>query len=122
MVCASFRALLGADLPRYLRPCGSGAPNPGVPGAKALTKELAEDILGPNNKAKKKPKAEEIVRLSKLSLDSIMEEAKDPKDVLFEPFLPGNSREPEVNIPTILIYQVHWLFFNCLSHLRCILQ
>ena len=29
-----------------------------------------------------------------------MEEAKDSKDVLFEPFLPGNSREPKVNIPT----------------------
>ena len=45
-------------------------------------------------------RAEEIARLSKLSLDSIMEEAKDPKDVLFEPFLPGNSQEPKVNIPT----------------------
>src|SRR5436305_8096074 len=62
--------------------------------------DLEEDILRPNNKAKKKAKAEEISRLSKLSLDSIMEEAKDPKDVLFEPFLPGNSREPKVNIPT----------------------
>ena len=59
---------------------------------------MEEDILRPNNKAKKKAKAEEISRLSKLSLDSIMEEAKDPKDVLFEPFVPGRSRELEVNI------------------------
>src|SRR5436305_6497959 len=50
-----------------------------------------EDAIEPNDasdkKGKKKAKAEEIVRLSKLSFIDIMKEAKDPKDVLFEPFV-----------------------------------
>src|SRR5437667_113104 len=43
--------------------------------------------------------ADQIVQSSKLSFIDIMKEAKDPKDVLFEPFVPGCFRELEVNIP-----------------------
>ena len=68
-----------------------------------LNFEEEDDAIEPNDasdkKGKKKAKAEEIARLSKLSFIDIMKEAKDPKDVLFEPFVPGRSREPEVNIP-----------------------
>ena len=68
-----------------------------------LNFEEEDDAIEPNDasdkKGKKKAKAEEIARLSKLSFIDIMKEAKDPKDVLFEPFVPGHSREPEVNIP-----------------------
>jgi hypothetical protein len=49
--------------------------------------------------SKRKAKAEEVARLLKLSLDDILKEAKDPKDVQFEPFKSGRPREPKVNIP-----------------------
>jgi hypothetical protein len=51
-------------------------------------------------KAKKKAKAAEIARLKGLGLEGVMEEARLPKDVQFEPFDPGNPREPKVNIPS----------------------
>src|SRR5436305_10683069 len=54
-----------------------------------LNFEEEDDAIEPNDasdkKGKKKAKAEEIARLSKLGFIDIMKEAKDPKDVLFEP-------------------------------------
>src|SRR5439155_4577762 len=49
-------------------------------------------------KAKKKAKAAEVARLSKLGLEGVIEEAKQPKDVHFDPFDPGDTREPKLNI------------------------
>jgi hypothetical protein len=51
-------------------------------------------------KAKKKAKAAEIARLTTLSLQGIMEEAKPLKEVQFEAFDPREPREPKVNIPS----------------------
>ena len=53
-----------------------------------------------NEKAKKKAKAEEMVRLTTLDLRSIMEEAKPLKEVQFEPFDPGDRRDSKANIPS----------------------
>jgi hypothetical protein len=53
-----------------------------------------------DKKAKKKAKAEEIARLTTLDLlKSIVEETKPPKEVQFEPFDPGDRRDPKANIP-----------------------
>ena len=49
-------------------------------------------------KAKKKAKAEEIARLTQLGFQGVMEEAKLPKDVQFEPFKIGDHRDPKLNI------------------------
>ena len=53
-----------------------------------------------NEKAKKKAKAEEIAQLTTLDLKSIIEAAKPPKEVQFEPFDPGDRRDPKANIPS----------------------
>jgi hypothetical protein len=53
-----------------------------------------------DGKAKKKAKAEEIARLTTLDLKSIMEEAKPPKEVQFEPFDLGDRRDLKPNIPS----------------------
>jgi hypothetical protein len=53
-----------------------------------------------NEKAKKKAKADEIVRLTALDLKSIMEEAKPPKEVQFKPLNLGDHRDPKANIPS----------------------
>jgi hypothetical protein len=50
-------------------------------------------------KTKMKAKAVEIARLTTLSLQGIMEEAKPLKEVQFEAFDPRDSREPKINIP-----------------------
>ena len=50
-------------------------------------------------KTKKKAKAVEIARLTALSLQGIIEEAKPLKEVQFEAFDPGDYREPKINIP-----------------------
>jgi DNA-directed RNA polymerase specialized sigma24 family protein len=51
-------------------------------------------------KALKEAKKKEVARLTKLDFNTIMEEAKDPKDTLFTPFELGRYRKPEVvNIP-----------------------
>jgi len=62
--------------------------------------ELCDGIEELDLKAKKKAKADEIGRLSKLGLKKVMEEAKNPKDVHFDPFDPGDTREPKLNIPS----------------------
>jgi hypothetical protein len=56
--------------------------------------DIREDL-----KTKKKAKATEITRLTTLSLQGIMEEAKPLKDVQFEAFDPRVPRELQVNIP-----------------------
>ena len=38
----------------------------------------------------------EIARLKGLGLEGVMEEARLPKDVQFEPFDPGHPREPKI--------------------------
>jgi hypothetical protein len=53
-----------------------------------------------NEKARKKAKADEIVRLTALDLKSIMEEAKPPKEVQFKPFNLGDHQDPKANIPS----------------------
>jgi hypothetical protein len=63
-------------------------------------KEDDEEPTDNDKKAKKKAKAKEITRLKKLGLQGVIEEAKLPKDVQFEPFDPGHRREPKVvNVP-----------------------
>ena len=65
--------------------------------------ELCSQIEGldiEDPKAKKKAKTAEIKRLTTLSLQGVMEEAKPLKDVQFEAFDPGEPREPKVNIPS----------------------
>ena len=52
------------------------------------------------HKAKKKAKAAELAGLKKLPLKDIIKLIPDTKEVIFEPFLPGRFREPEVNIPS----------------------
>ena len=60
----------------------------------------AQDLdISDDPKAKKKAKAAEITRLNALSLQGIMEEAKPLKELKFEAFDPGESREPKINIP-----------------------
>ena len=57
-----------------------------------LVQELCSQTEGLNitEKAKKKAKADEIVRLAALDLKSIMEEAKPPNEVHFKPFNLGD--------------------------------
>jgi hypothetical protein len=62
--------------------------------------ELCSGVEALDLKAQKKAKAAEIARLSKLGLKRVMEEAKLPKDVHFDPFDPGDIREPKLNIPS----------------------
>jgi hypothetical protein len=52
-----------------------------------------------NEKARKKAKADEVAQLAALDLKSIMEKAKPLKEVQFEPFNPGDRRDPKANIP-----------------------
>ena len=63
-----------------------------------LCSQTEELDIEEDPKAKKKVKAAEIARLTKLGLKGVMEEAKPLKDVQFEPFDPGHHREPKVNI------------------------
>jgi hypothetical protein len=49
-------------------------------------------------KVKRKAKVAEIARLKALGLEGVIEEAKPLKDVQFEPFNPGDHREPKVNL------------------------
>jgi len=51
-------------------------------------------------KAKKKAKSDEIARLTKLGFQGVLEEVKPLEEVKFEPFNPGDHREPKVNIPS----------------------
>src|SRR6266536_1904058 len=60
--------------------------------------ELYNKVEALDLKAQKKVKAAEIARLSKLNLKSVMEEAKQPKDIHFDFFDPGDIREPKLNI------------------------
>src|SRR6266487_5503499 len=62
--------------------------------------ELCYGIEALDLKARKKAKAAEIVRLSKLGLKGVMEEAKQPNDVHFDQFDPGDTRKPKLNIPS----------------------
>jgi hypothetical protein len=64
------------------------------------TEELDIREDSKDSKAKKKAKAAEMARLKALGLEGVMEEVKSLKDVQFEPFNPGNHREPKVNIPS----------------------
>ena len=59
-----------------------------------------EDLDIEDPKAKKKAKAAEIARLTALSFQGVIEEAKLLKDVQFEAFDPSVPREPKVNIPS----------------------
>jgi len=47
---------------------------------------------------KKKAKTEEIARVTKLDLKNIIEEAKLPKNIQFEPSILEDHRKPKVNI------------------------
>jgi hypothetical protein len=51
-------------------------------------------------KAKKKAKADKVVRLAVLDLKSTIKEAKPPKEVQFKPFNPGDHRDLKINIPS----------------------
>ena len=62
--------------------------------------ELCDGVEALDLKAKKKAKAAEVARLSKLGLEGVIEEAKQPKDVHFDPFDPGDTQEPKLNIPS----------------------
>ena len=62
--------------------------------------ELCSQVEELDIKAKKKAKAEEIARLTQLGFQGVIEEAKLPKDVHFEPFKIGDHRDPKLNIPS----------------------
>jgi hypothetical protein len=62
--------------------------------------ELCSQVEGLDIKAKKKAKAEEIAQLTQLGFQGVMEEAKLPKDVHFEPFKIGDHRDSTLNIPS----------------------
>jgi hypothetical protein len=62
--------------------------------------ELCSQVEELDIKAKKKAKAEEIARLTQLGFQGVMEEAKLPKDVQFEPFKIGDHRDPKLDIPS----------------------
>ena len=58
--------------------------------------EAVEDL-----KAKRKAKAEEIAGLKRLQFEEILKKIPKTSDVVFEPFLPGRTRDPEVVLPNI---------------------
>ena len=62
--------------------------------------ELCNQVEELDIKAKKKAKAKEIVRLTQLGFEGVIEEAKLPEDVRFEPFKIGDHRDPKLNIPS----------------------
>jgi hypothetical protein len=62
--------------------------------------ELYSQVEELDIKAKKKAKAEEIARLTQLGFQGVIEEAKLPNDVQFEPFKIGDHQDPKLNIPS----------------------
>jgi hypothetical protein len=78
------------------------APSSTEPTHLSAIEEICSGIEGLelDEKAKKKAKAEEMARLTTLNLKSIMEEAKPPKEVQFEPFNLRDRRDPKANIPS----------------------
>jgi len=65
-----------------------------------LIEELCSQTEALDIKVKKKVKAEEVVRLTKLGLKGIIEEVKSITDIPFEPLSLGDHRESKmVNIP-----------------------
>lgn len=60
--------------------------------------KIKEEHNVTDKKAKKKAKTAELAGLKKLPLEDIMKMIPDTKEVIFEPFLPGRFREPEVSI------------------------
>ena len=61
--------------------------------------EAIEEAVNLDLKAKKKVKAKELARLKQLSFNDILKEVPDAKDIEFEPFSPGRTREPECVVP-----------------------
>jgi hypothetical protein len=60
------------------------------------TDEAVEDL-----RAKRKAKTEEIAGLKRLQFEEILKKIPKTSDVVFEPFSPGRTRDPEVAIPNI---------------------
>ena len=52
-------------------------------------------------KAKRKAKAEEIAGLKRLQFEEILKKIPKTSDIVFEPFLPGRTRDSKVAIPSI---------------------
>jgi hypothetical protein len=64
--------------------------------------EAAEEALNPEDlKAKRKAKAEEIAGLKRLQFEEILKEIPKTSDIVFEPFSPSWTRDPEVALPNI---------------------
>ena len=61
--------------------------------------EICSQIEELDIKARKKAKEVEMTRLTKLSFQRVLDEIKPLESVEFEPFLPGDHREPKANIP-----------------------
>jgi hypothetical protein len=84
------------------KPAASTKPFATEPSNLDLIQELCSQTEGLEitEKAKKKTKSEEIARLTKLGFHGILAEMKPLKEVEFEPFVPGDHREPKLNIPS----------------------
>jgi hypothetical protein len=65
---------------------------------KAADKAL-DGLDSKSKKANKKAKEAKLACLKKLQFDKIVSMLPKPKNVVFEPFSPGQSRQPEVKLP-----------------------
>ena len=62
----------------------------------------ADEAVNPEDlKAKRKAKAKEVAGLKMLQFKEILMEIPKTSDVVFEPFLPGRTRDPKVVLPNI---------------------
>jgi len=79
--------------------------SPSEPAEEAIEEAMLEAANEAVNledlKAKRKAKAEEVAGLKMLQFNEILKKIPKTSDVVFEPFSPGRTRDPEVVLPNI---------------------